>query len=243
MSATSTTSKPLHLYTYPTPNGIPVAAYLEELKAAYPGVVDYETTHVDLYKGVQKEAWFKKVNPVGQIPALVDNTRLRPVDDDKKDSDSQGFAIFDGVAILFYLAQNYDKDFKFSFNPVKEVEEFSEMVQWLMFTGSGLAPRFGECRYYRVVAPGKGSDHVVNRNVELLRNFFSVLEARLTSRDYLVGRGKGRYSLADMRAWPHIKFHEVTGIESIDEYPNLKAWLERCFERAGSKSGFEVGKA
>jgi glutathione S-transferase len=89
-----------------------------------------------LYKGIQKEAWFKKISPAGQIPALVDYTRTRPGDDDKKDSESQGFAIFDGAAILFYLVQNYDKESRFSFDPVKEMEEHSEMVQWVMFAVS-----------------------------------------------------------------------------------------------------------
>jgi glutathione S-transferase len=89
-----------------------------------------------LYKGIQKEAWFKRISPAGQIPALVDYTRTRPGDDDKKDSESQGFAIFDGAAILFYLVQNYDKESRFSFDPVKEMEEHSEMVQWVMFAVS-----------------------------------------------------------------------------------------------------------
>ena len=33
--------KPLVLYGLTTPNGVPVAAFLEELKAVYPGI-DYE---------------------------------------------------------------------------------------------------------------------------------------------------------------------------------------------------------
>ena len=37
----SSASKPIHLYTLPTPNGVAVSVYLDELKKAYPGF-DYE---------------------------------------------------------------------------------------------------------------------------------------------------------------------------------------------------------
>jgi hypothetical protein len=46
----------IHLYTSGTPNGQKVSITLEELG------IKYETTHVDISKGTQKEEWYLKIN-------------------------------------------------------------------------------------------------------------------------------------------------------------------------------------
>ena len=69
---------------------------------------------------MQKEPWFLKLNPNGRIPVLVDHAR-------------EDFPVFETSAILLYLAQLYDKEHKFWFNPATEVNEYSEMLQWLFF--------------------------------------------------------------------------------------------------------------
>jgi hypothetical protein len=44
------------LYTAGTPNGQKISITLEELG------IRYETTHVDITKGTQKEDWYLKIN-------------------------------------------------------------------------------------------------------------------------------------------------------------------------------------
>lgn len=44
------------MYTAGTPNGQKVSMTLEELG------LRYETTHVDITKGMQKEEWYLKIN-------------------------------------------------------------------------------------------------------------------------------------------------------------------------------------
>jgi glutathione S-transferase len=43
------------------------------------------------------------------------------------------FSVFETSAILLYLAQHYDKNHVFWFNPETEPKEYSEMLQWLFF--------------------------------------------------------------------------------------------------------------
>ena len=73
---------------------------------------------IDLSKGTQKDPWFLKLNPNGRIPVLVDQRR-----DD--------FDVFESAALLLYLAQHYDKEFKFL---PKDPNEHSEVLQWIFFT-------------------------------------------------------------------------------------------------------------
>lgn len=74
------------------------------------------------------------------------------------------------------------------------------------------------------------------------KRLYGVLEIRLKNRDYLAGDGKGKYSLADIKAFPWVKIHAHAQIPTLDEFPGVKAWVERCVEREASKSGALVGK-
>lgn len=58
--------------------------------------------------------------------------------------------------------------------------------------------------------------------LEETKRLYGVLEIRLTDRDYLAGPGRGKYSIADMNVLPWIKIHGFTGIESLDQWPNVK---------------------
>lgn len=73
---------------------------------------------IDLSKGTQKDPWFLKLNPNGRIPVLVDQRR-----DD--------FVVFESAAILLYLSQHYDKEFKFL---PKDPDGYSEVLQWIFFS-------------------------------------------------------------------------------------------------------------
>lgn len=64
-----------------------------------------------------------KLNPNGRIPVLVDHSR-------------GDFSVFETSAILLYIAQHYDKGHKFWFDPEKEANCYSEMMQWIFFAVS-----------------------------------------------------------------------------------------------------------
>jgi glutathione S-transferase len=141
MSSTES-QKPIVLFTAPTPNGFKASIFLEELRGHYGGP-EYEyvpscdsagsghrclsvtasgrVKRLDLSTNVQKEPWYIKLNPNGRIPAITDRSR-----DD--------FNVFESAAILLYLAQHYDKDYVFWFDPTDN--HYSEMLQWIFFAVS-----------------------------------------------------------------------------------------------------------
>ncbi len=66
-----------------------------------------------------KSPWFtENVNPNGRIPAIT----------------HEGHRVFETSAILVYLAQVYDKDRKFSKDPVTDTGAWAEEQSWLFFT-------------------------------------------------------------------------------------------------------------
>lgn len=61
-----------------------------------------------------------QINPNGRIPAILHN----------------GFTVFETSAILLYLTAQFDKEFKFSADPVNNPLEYSEDLQWIFFAVS-----------------------------------------------------------------------------------------------------------
>lgn len=74
---------------------------------------------------------------------------------------------------------------------------------------------------------------------------FGVLEIRLSGqyggrrRDYLVGEGKGKYSVSDIGAWPWVKGWARSGFteEDMKRFPNLLEWIDRIAARPAVQRG------
>jgi len=216
--------KSLLLYYAGTPNGKQPTILLEELKAAY-GFVDYDIEKINIFRNEQKEPWFIKLNPNGRIPVLVDRSR-------------NNFAVFETAAILLYLEQHYDKEFKFSFDPVKQPDDYSEMLQWIFFVHGGVAPMQGQAGHFNR-AP-EDILYAKKRYIDETKRLYGVLEIRLANRKYLAGPGEGTYSVADIKTAPWIRIHTFSGVvETLDEWPNVKAWLARVEERPAVQAGLD----
>lgn len=226
LSTSRNMSKPFVLYTAGTPNGRKVSVFLEELKAIYGSKLDYDVEKIDISSNIQKEPWFIKLNPNGRIPVLVDRQR-------------EDFVVFETAAILLYLEQHYDPERKFGFDPVKQPNEYSEMLQWIFWAHGGVGPMQGQSNHFNRFAP-EDIPYAKKRYIDETKRLYGVIEIRLSDRDYLAGAGRGTYSAADINVFPWIRIHQFAGIESIDEWPNLKAWVERIEARRPVQAGVAV---
>ncbi|KAG6918747.1 hypothetical protein DXG01_011938 [Tephrocybe rancida] len=213
--------QPLLLHTAGTPNGRKVSALLEELRATTG--LQYDVHKIDFSVNMQKAPWYVKLNPNGRIPVLVDRNR-------------GDFTVFETAAILLYLEQHYDPERVFSFDPVQEPNEYSEMLQWLFWAHGGLGPMQGQAGHFRNAAPLE-IPYAQKRYTDETERLYGVLELRLTDRDYLAGPGKGKYSIADINAHPWVMGHKWAGIESLDKWPGMKRWIERIAERPTIQAG------
>jgi glutathione S-transferase len=72
-----------------------------------------------------------------------------------------------------------------------------------------------------------------------------VLEIRLSgkytgeSREYLAGKGKGKYSVADIKTWPWVKGWDKSGFtkQEMEAFPHLLKWIDRIAERPAVQKG------
>lgn len=221
-------AKGLHLVTQSTPNGKKVQIYLEELKEVYG--IEYTKTLINISTNEQKKDWFLKLNPNGRIPILVDNNRSPP------------FPVMETSAELVYLSREFDKKSVFDFT-----DEFgqSECTQWLFFWHGSGQPIQGQLGWFNRNAPD--NTVAINRFRNEVLRIFGVIELQLSGKytgqvkEYLAGSGEGKYSVADISAWPWVSNWRVSKLtqEEMNEFPHLLKWIDRIAQRPAVQRGID----
>ncbi|MDP6374351.1 MAG: glutathione S-transferase N-terminal domain-containing protein [Pseudomonadales bacterium] len=198
----------IELYTAPTPNGWKVSMALEEMDIAY------RVHLVDLSSGEQHTDAFRRLNPNGRIPAIVDT-----------DND---LSIFESGAILLYLAEKSGR-----LIPSDTAGRY-QVMQWLMFQMAGIGPMQGQAvsfiRYFpETVQPA------IDRYVNESRRLYEVLDTRLRDVEYLADE----YSIADIANYSWVRSHKWARVP-IDGLAALGRWMDAMAEKPGIRKGSNV---
>lgn len=207
----------IDLYYWPTPNGHKITIFLEEAG------IDYEIKPVDIGKGEQFDLDFLEISPNNRIPAIVDS--------DPSDESKEPISVFESGAILIYLAEKYG-----TYLP-SDIRKRADVIQWLMWQMGGLGPMLGQNHHFRKYAP-ETIDYAVARYTNETSRLFGVMDNRLYERDFLAGD----YSIADMASYPWVKSYESQGVD-IDEFDNLKRWMDEISARDAVVRAYEKGAA
>ena len=188
------------LYTANTMNGWKPLIFLHEAG------IEYDMVPISFSKKEQKAPDYMKLNPNGRIPTIVDRGNSE-------------FAVFESGAILWYLAEKYDRFL--SHDP----KERSETLQWLMFQMGGIGPMMGQAMYFERIAKPNGDvvPFAIKRYVDESRRLLEVLDAQLDGRDWLVGDAM---SIADIATYPWARSYFWATV-SVEGLPHLQAWFDR----------------
>ncbi|KAL3255226.1 hypothetical protein ABHI18_008360 [Aspergillus niger] len=249
----------LHLLTTSTPNGKKVQILLEELKDIYG--LQWTTSLIDLDTDEQKQPWFLAFNPNGKIPLLIDNNSssnsdpipvmesaaelLYLVETYDPDHHFHFSSAIHRSQLLQWLI----------FWSASGQPQQAGLNHFARFAGVEVPCKhthalFRFLWFYRrypiyLLLLGVGIDAVERFKAETLR-IYSVLELHLSNglagggggggdetREYLVGEGRGRYSIADINAYAWVRAWKRMTIteEEMDGFPLLRKWIERIGER------------
>ena len=208
-------NKDIHLYTASTMNGWKPVIFLEEAG------VEYDLTYIDFSKKEQKAPEYLKLNPNGRIPTIVDRS-------------NNNFVVFESGAILWYLAEKYDK-----FLPT-EANEKSRTLQWVMFQMAGIGPMMGQAMYFQRIAAKQGhtDDFAIRRYVDESRRLLEVLNTHLQDRQYLVNE---EFTIADIATYPWARAYYWAKV-SVEGLPHLQAWFDRIDKREATQRALEIPK-
>ncbi|TIA34147.1 glutathione S-transferase [Aureobasidium pullulans] len=167
---------------------------------------------------------FLAINPNGRVPALQDpNTNITS---------------WESMACINYLLRNYDTDDKLG---ASSEAGRVEIDQWTSLLISTMWPMIGQCNWFRHCNAVKNDDAHERYKAQAYR-CLGVLENQLKSHEVgWVIAGEGR-SVVDLHFEPWIRQYRYAG-SSLDEYPNLKAWLERVQGLPEVIKAYDVVKA
>lgn len=207
---------PIDLYYWPTPNGWKITIALEEMG------LPYRVHLIDIGAGDQFDPEFLKIAPNNRMPAIVDPDGL----------DGAPVSIFESGAILLYLARKTGR-----FHGTDDRSRIA-VEEWLMWQMGGVGPMAGQAHHFLKYAPGLEPPQVLpyaqDRYRREVNRLYTVLDKRLRGRDFVAGE----YSVADMAIWPWASLWEGQG-QSLDDKPNLAAWLDRV----GGRPAVQAGRA
>lgn len=220
------------LYSAQTPNGIKVAAALEEilLLKSQDFKFDYEPHTVDIRHGESREQSFlQNICPNGKVPVLVDSNG----------PDGNTVKVFESGAILLYLAEKYKE--LLPLDPLSRVE----VQKWLFFGSATVSPQFKTFGFYYRYCPHR-IEYCIERYTKSCCRILAVLEAQLSghNKHWMIG---DLYTIADLAIWPWVygllnNYGDAgqTVFKQLVQFPKVKAWYERCMARPASQNSLGV---
>jgi GST-like protein len=217
---------PFQLYSLGTPNGVKVTIMLEELLALGHAGAEYDAWLINIGEGDQFGSGFVSVNPNSKIPALMDYSTTPPT------------RLFESGSILFYLAEKFG-----AFLPT-EHHKRAETMNWLMWQ-MGSAPFVGGgFGHFYAYAPFK-IEYAIDRYAMETKRQLHVLDTQLGKTEYVAGDD---YTIADMAIYPWYGgivngAYSAAEFLSVEEYANIRRWMDLLESRVGVKRGRLVNRA
>ena len=210
----------LQLYSLPTPNGVKVSIMLEETG------LPYEAHRVSFEANEQLSPEFLALNPNNKIPAILD----------PQGPGGRPLALFESGAILFYLAEKTGR-----LLPTDPAERY-QTLQWLMFQMGGIGPMFGQLGFFHRFAGKDFEDkRPRDRYAAESRRLLSVLEQRLTGRDWIMGES---YTIADIAIFPWVRnligFYDAGELVGIRDFPQVRRVLDAFVARPAVVRGLTI---
>jgi glutathione S-transferase len=181
--------------------------YKVRLLLAHLGIA-YETRDVDVIDRSNPREQLGDLNPTRRIPTLV-------LDD--------GRPLAESNAILWYFGEGT------RFVP-DDAYERAKVLQWLFFEQYEHEPAIAVARFLKTYS-GKPElwasrrEELTKRGIKALH----ALEGGLQDRDWLAGDGM---TIADIALYAYTHSADEGGF-SLDEYPAIRAWLERVAAQPG----------
>lgn len=185
----------LTLYDHPdSGNGHKVRMFLNMLN------VPFQTEVMHVHKGENQAEWFKKLNPLTQIPVIRDGEVV----------------VQDSQAILVYLALKHDPDWL-----GKTPSEVAAVMEWLSFAAKEVCNGLQMARLYYYLDGNTDID--IAQASAKGQKVLIFLESVLSDRDWLA---RGRPTIADLAVFPYVALARE-GRLALNDFAEILRWIDR----------------
>lgn len=170
--------------------------------------LEFEFIPVNLQAGEHKRPEFLKLNPAGKVPVLVDGDLV----------------LTESAAIVLYLAEKYPEK---KLMPSR-LEERAQVYRWVMFAMTELEQPLWRMAKHRFLYP---ENKRLPQDIDLARDDFTamaaVLDRHMSGRQYIVGDHITAADCVTAYLMDWANEHQL-----LDGFPNLKAYLQRMYQRS-----------
>ncbi len=189
-------------------------SYKAALPLALSGLA-WAPVKVDFFGGETRTPEFRKINPMGEAPVLVDGD----------------LTLTQSGVIQDYIAEKSGK--YYGANPA----ERREVLRWVLWDNHKLSSQAGMTRFLmNFLPPEKRPVEVIQFMQGRLKAAYAVLNASLEGRDWLVGDGP---TMADFSCCGYLYYPEDFGFDRKD-WPHIDAWLDRMAALPGWKHPYDL---
>ena len=187
-------------------------------KAALPlelSGLGWRPVFVDFFNGETRGKAFRKLNPMGEVPVLVDGDLV----------------LSQSGAIQHYIASRTGK-----FGGKSE-RESRDVLRWILWDNHKNSSYAGTARFLMNFLPAERRSHEVIDWIQgRLKGTWRTLETELAGRDWLVGDDA---TIADFACCGYLYYPEPFGFERSD-WPAIDRWLKRISELDGWKHPYDL---
>ena len=187
-------------------------------KAALPlqlSGLDWRAEKVDFFNGQHRGADFTAMNPLGEVPVMVDGD----------------VTLSQSGVIQMYITE---KSGKFGGDTP---EAAREVMKWVFFDNHKMSSQCGTQRFLMNFLPeDKRPAEVIGFMQGRLKAAYAVLNDHLAGRDWIVGDG---ITNADLSCCGYLYYPEPFGFDRAD-WPHIDAWLTRLSETPGWKHPYDL---
>lgn len=181
----------------------------------------YEVVAVDFSPEYRKSAEWRRLNPIGKVPALTD-----------LDAEGNPFTMIESGAMVHYILERYGEG---RLQPPVGSPESALFLQWSWFAEASLARPLGDMVHHRILKPEpERIPAVVEDGRERAELCLDAVEAALEGRDYLLG---SELTAADIMMGYSLALAQRLDVLD-DRYPKLLAYMSRLEARPGFRIAF-----
>lgn len=159
---------------------------------------DFEKVLIDVPNGSNKEESFTEINPLQQIPVLIDGS----------------YIVQDSQAILVYLARRYRPEWNGN-----DAFESGAIAQWLSYAANEIGNSLQPARVFYLLGEDVDIATSQKKSLRVLR----ILDAHFAQHEWLAC---SRPTIADIACFPYVGLCRE-GRLPLDEFPNVLTWLNR----------------
>ena len=169
--------------------------------------IPHRLKFVDVLAGETRQAAFLSINPLGQVPYLVDPA---------------GRGLGESNAMLWYLSEG-------SALMPEDPFDRATMLRWMFFEQTRLEPYISPARFFSFILPHRADEF----KAELPRwrakadTGLGVLDDHLSTSDFVVSRHG--YSIGDIAMFGYVHLAEQAGID-LHGFRHVSRWIDRVTE-------------